>query len=410
MSELAVHGGAAAVTLPLPVWPPYREEVAEAVAEVARSDTWASAEGPYTQAFAERFATLHGARFAVPVVNGSISLEIALRALGIGRGDEVIVPAYTFITSATSVLMVNALPVFVDVTENGNLDPAAVEAAITPRTRAIMPVHFAGHSADMAAISQLAARHGVAVIEDAAQAHGATWEGRPVGAIGEFGSFSFQSSKNVTGGEGGILLTDDERLFELAWGVHTCGRMLDGEWYQHVMLGSNYRMTEFQCAAIGVQLNHLDDDVARRERGAARLTEGLNAVGGLIPVPRDERATAHAWHLYQTGFDADAFSGLTRQQVLEALWAENAPAGAGYGRPVNRQPVFSDALFDHAATGYDPERPGLRYGELSLPVSERLCAEAVWFPQNLLLAGDELIDQVVEAVAKVRAGAAGLSR
>lgn len=406
MSSLALTGGSPVVDASaVPEWPPYREEVGDAVRQVALSDGWGATNGPRTQELEKHFAARHAARHGVAVTNGSISLEIAMRALQIGRGDEVIVPAYTFIASATAVLFANALPVFVDVDAAGNIDPAAAEAAITSRTRAIMPVHFAGHSADMTALSAIAQGHDIALIEDAAQAHGAEWEGRPIGAIGAFGSFSFQSSKNLTAGEGGMLLTDDDDLAELAWSLHTCGRQRSGAWYEHIALGSNFRLTEFQSAAVLAQLSHLDADLARRERAAARLSDGLVQVGGLTPPPRDLRATMHGWHLYQAGFEADAFAGRSKAQVLAALQAEGVPVGGGYAMPLTRQPVIAEARFDHAATDYEPRRAGMAYADVEVPMAEHLCASSVWFPQHLLLGSDELIDQVVEAVAKVRAHA-----
>lgn len=410
MSELALLGGTPTVTTSHPVWPHDRDAVASALRDVAMSDIWSAADGPRKTAFEDEFARFHGATHGIAVTTGTVSLEIALHALGIGRGDEVIVPAYTFLATATSVLAVNALPVFVDVNDTTCIDPAAVEAAITPRTRAVIAVHLGGHSADMTALGDIARRHELAVIEDAAQAHGAAWEGRSVGSWGQFGSFSFQASKNMTSGEGGILTTSDDALADQAWSLHNCGRVRGGAWYAHSILGSNYRMTEFQAAALRVQLAHLSDDVTRRERAAARLSDALVSIGGLLPQPRDPRATTHAWHLFQMTYDPDAFAGLDRGRFLEALGAEGVAGSAGYGMPLNRQPVFSDTVFDHEATGYDPERPQLRYRELELPVAERLCATSVWFPQSSLLGTDEFLDQIADAVAKVRENAARLAR
>ena len=408
MTELAVLGGDPLITEPLPEWPPYRERVAAAVHEVALSDHRGAVDGPKKVELEGRFAGFQGAAHGLAVSNGTVSLEIALRALSIGSGDEVIVPAYTFLATATTVLTVNALPIFVDVLDTGCIDPAAVEAAISPRTRAIVAVHLGGQSADLTALRQIADAHDLALIEDAAQAHGAAWEGQPVGSFGDFGSFSFQASKNLTAGEGGFLTTGDPELYEMAWSFHNCGRSRTGRWYQHSVLGGNHRMTEFQAAALLTLLDELPGHVARREAAAARLTAGLAEVGGLRAAARDPRATTHAFHIYQMTYDPAAFDGLSRDAFVQALTAEGVLCSGGYGLELNRQPVFAEAHFDRKATGYDPSRPELRYGELVLPTTSRLCAETVWFYQTTLLASDAYLDRIVDAVAKVRAGASHL--
>jgi len=409
MSELALLGGSPVVAEPLPQWPPHRELVAAAVQEVALSDHWGAVDGPRKLQLESRFAAFQDAAHGLAVSNGTVSLEIALRALGIGSGDEVIVPAYTFLATATTVLTVNALPVFVDVIDTACIDPAAVEAAITPRTRAIIAVHLGGQSADLTALTAIADRYGLALIEDAAQAHGAAWEGQGVGSRGAFGSFSFQASKNLTAGEGGFLTTNDADLADLAWSFHNCGRSRTGKWYEHDVLGGNHRMTEFQAATVLTLLDKLPEQVERREAAAAHLAAGLAEVGGLTPGARDPRATTHAFHIYQMTYDPGAFGGLSRARFVEALTAEGVECSGGYGVELNRQPVFARANFDRRATSYDPDQANVRYAELDLPVTRRLCAEAVWFYQTMLLAPDSYLDRVLEAIAKVRAGAAVLA-
>lgn len=408
MSALALFGGTPLVTEPAPLWPPNRERVADAVREVALSDSWGDVNGPRKRELEDRFARFQGATHGLAVSNGTVSLEIAMRSLGIGSGDEVIVPAYTFLATATAVLTVNALPIFVDIAETGCIDPAAAEAAITSRTRAIIAVHLGGQSADLTALSELAQRYGLALIEDAAQAHGAAWEGRPVGATGAFGSFSFQATKNLNSGEGGFLTTCDADLAELAWSFHNCGRSRTGRWYQHAVLGGNHRMTEFQAAALLAQLDDLPGQIAQREHAAEKLGNGLSEIGVLVPTRRDPRATTHAYHLYQMHYDEEAMAGVLRERLVAALAAEGVPVSGGYGLGLYAQPVFAEANFDTRATGYDPARPETRYSSLDLPMTARFCREAVWFPQTMLLASDAYLDQVLDAVAKVSAEAAAL--
>lgn len=410
MSNLALLGGNPARTKPFPAWPPVTDAARTALEETLAEGVWSAADGPRKVEFERRFAEYQGATYGVAVSNGTVSLEISLAALGIGSGDEVIVPAYTFLATATSVLKMSALPVFVDIDPNtACIDPAAVEAAITERTRAIMPVHLGGHTADLDALGETATRHGIALIEDAAQAHGASWNGQRVGSLGSLGSFSFQASKNMTGGEGGMITTNDENLADLAWSFHHCGRSRSGKWYDHAILGANHRMTEFQAALLLVQLDTADEQFARRERSAATLDRELAQIEGLRPLGRDSRCTGHAHHLYQFRYDSARFGGVPRERFMEALRAEGIPCSGGYGVPLDRQPVFAKAAFDTKATGYDPDYPLTRYGQTDLPETAKLCDEAVWFTQNMLLGEDTDIADIIAAVRKIRDSAAALA-
>lgn len=407
--RLALLGGAPVRTKPFPSWPPVTDSAVAAVTAAVTDAVWSEVGGPQKTRFEREFAAYHDAAHGIAVCNGTVSLEIALRALGIGHGDEVIVPGYTFLATATAVLQVSALPVFADIEEGtGCIDPAAVEALISPRTKAIIPVHLAGHPADLDRICAIAEAHGLAVLEDAAHAHGAQWKGRGVGSFGAFGSWSFQASKNMTSGEGGILITNDDALADAAWSLHHCGRSRTGAWYEHSRLGGNYRLTEFQSALLLDQLGHLADDVARRERSAAVITAALDELDGLTPLQRDPRCTAHGYHLYQFRYHAEAFGGLPRERFVEALVAEGIPCSAGYGLPLDRQGVFADQAFDVAATGWTPDNPRTRYGRTDLPVTEGLCREGVWIPQTALLGDESDIADIVEAVGKVARSVARL--
>ncbi|MGH9881799.1 MAG: DegT/DnrJ/EryC1/StrS family aminotransferase, partial [Pyrinomonadaceae bacterium] len=229
--RLALFGGPAALTHPPPDWPLFDEADRKALFDVLESRVW----GGYHEAVAEleqRFADYHGAKHGVAVANGTVSLEIALTAAGISTGDEVIVPPITFVASATAVARIGAVPVFVDVDPDTiNLNPALAEAAITERTRAIVLVHFAGCPADLDSFTRLCRQYDLILIEDCAHAHGAAWKGQCVGSFGHFGSFSFQGSKNMTSGEGGILITNDANLAESARSIANQGRRTGGAWY-----------------------------------------------------------------------------------------------------------------------------------------------------------------------------------
>jgi dTDP-4-amino-4,6-dideoxygalactose transaminase len=404
--RLAIDGGTPVRSAPFPSWPVVDKEDEATLLAVLQSGQWGShSGGGRVAAFEREFASFQQAAHGVAVTNGTAALEVALRACGVGIGDEVIVPPYTFVATASACLTLGAFPVFVDIDpETYAIDPARVEEAITPRTKAIIAVHIGGGPADMDGVLDVAKRHGLRVIEDAAQAHGAAWRGRRVGAIGNAGTFSFQSSKNLTAGEGGIVLTDDPQLADLAWSVANVGRRRSsGEsgWYQHDVLGSNYRLTEFQGALLLSQLRRLPEQIAHRERMAARLTAGLNEVPGFRPVQRDPRVTTHAWHLYMCRYDAGAFGGRPRQEFLAALRAEGIPCSSGY-TPLYRAPAIRKAVATLEAalgrSGYaallSPER---------CPVNEWVCNEGgVWFTQRMLLGSERDVDDIVAAVRKVQ--------
>lgn len=409
MDQPALTGGIPVRTKPFPSWPPTDDTIVQAVAQAVRSGVWGDVDGEQKLEFERRFAEFQDAKHGLGVSSGTVSLQIALAALGIKAGDEVIVPAYTFLATATAVLMVNALPVFVDVDpETVNMDPAAVEAAITPRTKAIIPVHFGGQPADMDRLTDVARRHGLAVVEDAAHAHGASWNGRKVGAIGDIGCWSFQASKNMSSGEGGALTTNNDELADLAWSLHHCGRPRGGVWYDHTILGGNHRIAELQSALLLAQLEGIEEMLDRRERSAEILDRGLGAIAGLRPMTRDPRCTRHAYHLYQFRYDEDEMGGLSRDRFADAMRAEGIPISGGYPMPLYRQSLFVKAAFDHAATNYDAAYEPTKYGELDLPVSERLCRQALWFTQNMLLASDADLADILTAAEKIRSNAATL--
>lgn len=397
---LAIDGGTPVRTRPWPRWPIFDETEEQAILEVVRSGKWWSVEGTKVREFEEAFARFQDAQFAVCVTNGTAALEVALRAAHIGCGDEVIVPPYTFIATATAVLAVGATPVFVDVEEESlNIDPTKIEEAITPRTRAIIPVHIAGCPANMDGVLEVARKHNLVVIEDAAQAHAAEWKGTKVGAIGDMGCFSFQASKNLNAGEGGAVLTNNPHWADQVWSVHNVGRVRGGRWYEHHVLGSNFRMTEFQAAILLCQLQRLPEQTERRTRNAQKLTEMLSQIPGIRPPRPDPRVTRHAYHLYIFRYNKEAFAGKPREEFLKALNAEGIPCGSGY------VPLYKERVFVNRPISNDLcQRSMLKdYSQVYCPVCERACAEeAVWLPQSILLGDEEDMADIATAVAKVQ--------
>jgi len=401
MAKLAINGGPRERTTPFPSWPVWGPQEEEALLSVLKSGKWSSITGgKKTAEFEKAFAQYCGVKHAVTANNGTSTLMMALRAVGVGPGDEVIVPAYTFFATASAVLFCHAIPVFADIDyDTFCLDPGAVEAAITPRTRAIIPVHIGGRPADMDRLMEVARRRGLAVVEDCAQAHGARWKGRHVGSIGDIGSFSFQSSKNMTSAEGGIVTTDSDKVAELAWSYQNCGRVPGGAWYGHKNLGWNLRLTEFQAAILLAQLQRLDEQTAIRNRNGAYLDEHLGQIPGIEVMPRDERIDTHGYHLYIFRVNPDVL-GVDRNLFIKALAAEGIPCSPGYV-PLYKEPVFSDADGDAARFLRAIGRTDIAYRDVTLPNTERACAQGVWFSQSVLLGSEADMRSIVNAVAKV---------
>jgi dTDP-4-amino-4,6-dideoxygalactose transaminase len=392
---LAINGGMPARKATSPTWPVSGEREEELLQNVLRSGHWGELTGGMTREFARQFAAFQGAAHAVPVPNGTLALELALETLGVGHGDEVITTAYTFIATPGAILSMGAKPVLVDIDPHTNtIDPSLIEAAITPRTKAIVPVHIGGLPSDLDGVLDVANRHGIPVLEDACQAWGAAWKGRPVGAIGAMGAFSFQASKNLNAGEGGMVVTDDAALYERAWAIHDVGRRPDGTPYEPAMPGRDLRMTEWQAAILLAQLERMPEAMERRDRSARILTEGLADVPGVAPLTVDERVTRHAWHLYQVRYDPDAFGARDRGEFLRTINAEGVEATAGY-RPLTAEPALRNALRDRFGDGALADLP-------PLPHAERAGERTVWLPQTLLLGPDADMHDVVAAFRKVQ--------
>jgi dTDP-4-amino-4,6-dideoxygalactose transaminase len=402
MPHLAIAGGAPVRTKAYPAWPVWDQREIDAVTAVIRSGRWGGypEPGPHAASFAAAFAEFQGARHGICMANGTVTMTVALRALGVQLGDEVIVPAYTFAATAYAPLEAGAVPVIVDIDPNTFcIDPRAVEAAITPRTRAIIPVHVGSLMADMDAIMEIARRHNLFVVEDCAHIHGARWRDRGAGSIGDFGSFSMQSSKLLTSGEGGILLTNDDAYAEACHSLIDCGRAKDPE-EQHYRLGANLRLAELQAALLEVGLGRLAEQTATREENAAYLDEALSEIPGVRVLRRDDRLTRRAVYQYIFAIDSQAFGGASKWQICKALGAEGIPAGGGY-EPMNDYTLFRPTPENHPVAKLFPER--FDFSKLDLPVARRAFEQqAIWLNHNIFLGDRADVDDAVEAIRKVQ--------
>ena len=327
------------------------------------------AQGPEVAAFEEEFAAVVGDRACVAVNSGTSALHLALLALGVGPGDEVVVPSFTFAATANAVALTGAVPVFADIDEaTFCLDPAAVEAAVTPATRAVMPVHLYGQPADMTALQEVAERHELLVLEDAAQAHAARWRGEPVGSLGSAGAFSFYPTKNMTAGEGGMVTTADPEVERRVRLLRNQGME---KRYANEVVGFNSRMTDLHAAIGRVQLRRLAGWTEQRQRNARFLDEHL---AGSVVVPPVADGAEHVYHQYTIRVPED------RDNFARALADRGVGSGVYYPTPVHRLPSFGQSL--------------------DLPRTERAAAEVLSLPVHPGLSQEEL-ERVVEAVVAV---------
>jgi dTDP-4-amino-4,6-dideoxygalactose transaminase len=402
----AVLGGAPVRQRDYPSWPVWDEHERTALLDVLDAGGWWQGNGKVAATFAADFAAYHGATFGMALTNGTHTLEAALVACDVGEGDEVIVPGMTFVASAAAVLAVNATPVLVDIdADTLCIDPAAAEAAITPRTKAIVAVHVAGAAADLDALTELCARHGLRLIEDCAHAHGTFWRGRGVGSWGDFGSFSMQRSKLMTAGEGGVLICNDEALRDAAWAYADCGRV-KGQWfYHHATYGSNLRMTEWQGAVLSGQLQRFPDQNRTRNDNAVALNAALDEIPGVRTPRRDPRMDSQGNYCFVFHYDAEQFAGLPLRNFEAALAAEGIPMGVSYPSltdlAVFRNRNFAPRLREHA--------PTIDYSTQHLPRAEHAAASTVWLQHRLLLAEREDVLDVARAVARIQAHAADIA-
>ena len=414
MSELAILGGPKTRREPYPQWPVWDQRDIEAVTEVIKSGQWGGYPypGPKTAELAKKFAELQGGGYAVPMTNGTVTMEVALRAAGVGWGDEVIVPAYTFQATASAPMAAGAVPVIVDVDPNTYcLDAKATAKAITSKTKAIIPVHLGANMADMDAIMELAEQHDLLVVEDCAHAHGAKWNGQGAGTIGHFGSFSLQSSKTLTSGEGGILLCKTPELAAKAASIIDCGRphALGGGAQDPnglSVMGANYRLSELQAALALVGIERFPAQAKQREEMAAYMDESLSEIPGVRVMNHDARHTTRSFYRYIFAIDTSEF-GMEHDVLCAALDAEGIDCWKGYEAMHNYE-LFQPQKSRLAVPSAFPEY--FKFEEMNLPEATRACEhEAVWLDEAIFRAGPKGVDDAVKAIRKIQVNAKELN-
>ncbi len=394
---LAIDGGAPVRTTPFHRWPVFDEREVEALREVVESGNWGGFPSPNVQAarFAEAFAAYQTARFGVCTSSGTTAIEVALKAAGVRAGDEVIVPALTFVATAAAALYMGAAPVFADIdADTWCVDPDAVERAITERTKAVIAVHLGSRMTDMDRIVEIGRRRGLRVIEDCAHMQGGFWQGKGAGSIGDLGCFSFQNSKLMTAGEGGIVLTSDEELASLCHAYVDCGRLRPGDKpsYSQGVFGWNYRITEFQAAVLRVQLERLLEQTRVREGNKRLLTERLARIEGVATLEEDPRVTTPSGYGFYFKYFAEACGGVSRNRFVAALRAEGIPASGDF-----YSPVYKDSLFAWRDTDVPVD-----YSDVRCPNAERAAfEESVWLPHQLFLGPPEDTEDIAAAIEKV---------
>ncbi|NHW00168.1 MAG: DegT/DnrJ/EryC1/StrS family aminotransferase [Thaumarchaeota archaeon] len=394
---LAIKGGKPVRTKPWPAWPVYDERETKALEETLKSRFWGGGvgeSGPKEKEFEEKFSMFHGCSHGVCVSSGTEALHLALLSIGIGAGDEVIVPALTFWATGSAVLMAGGNPVIVDVDkESYCMSFEEVEKSITSRTKAIISVYNYGNSPDMDKLFEIAEKHGLALIEDCARAHGFMWRNKPAGSIGDIGCFSFQQGKFMTAGEGGIIITNNRLYAERCRALRTCGRIRGDDVYsvgvEYWWNWWNFRMTQFQAAILLVQLERLEEQTKTRQANSEYLSMRLSEIEGITTLKIDERLTRHQPWPYLFKYDSKCFENIPVERFVEALKAEGIPCST------IDHPPLSMTLTARGSRSRIIRKP-------KYPVAESAIREAVTLPQSIFLGTKEDMDDVVEAIVKIK--------
>ena len=405
---LALQGGTPVRSEPFPSWPQTHELDEANILKSLRNHRWCTFDGEFIPKFENAWAQKVGSRGCVMTPCGTHAIHLALELMGVGPGDEVLVSPFTYIATIDAILLCYALPVFVDSdVKTFQLDPDDIEHRITAHTRAILPVHILGASADLDRILAIAKKHNLPVIEDACQGHMAEWRGKKLGTLGTVGCFSFQESKNLPGGEAGAVVSDNEDLIAKAYMFRDFGR--DPKNGSYAVRGTKYRISDFAAAVLMAQLTRFDDLCARREKHAAYLQGELKKIPGIIPQEHYPECTRQNYYFFGFRYDQEHFKGASRSRVVEALEAEGIPVGPIYP-PLNKEPFIEQNFGSRGFRAVFSKKRLDQYREQNhCPHNDELCATSLYLGQEMLIGTKKDVDDVVEAFSKVQKHAATLA-
>lgn len=403
--KAAILGGPRAFTGSFSEWPIIGQVERDELLQVVNSGGWCRLGNKTAPRFENEYQKFTGAKKALGVSSGTTALQTMLGALDIGPGDEVIIPPYTFIATYNVIVQNYALPIFADVDiESFQIDAKKIELAITKNTKVLMPVHIGGSPFDVDKVLEVSKKHNIPLIEDACQAHLAEWKEKCVGNFGLGGAFSFQESKNLSSGEGGAIITNDDAFYQDCYSFHHQGQGADAASLVpgSGTRGSNFRLTEFQAAILLAQMTRLSEQVKRRWENAQYLTKMLKEISGITPAKLYNGTTKSAYHLYMFRYDKKRFSGMSRAQFINALNAEGVPCSAGYTSMPREKYVTNLVHNKHYLSIYGEKRMKEWLDSLSCPQNDKLCdEEAVWFTQTMLLGNKKDMEQIAEGIRKI---------
>jgi len=408
--ELAVLGGQPVRTKRFPSWPIIDETDEKSVLSALRSGSWSR--GKLVTTVEERFAELMGAKYCLLTGCGTHSLNTSLHVLGIGAGDEVLTTPYTFVATVDAILLEDALPIFVDIDpETFQINPDKLEEKITENTKAILPVHINGGVANMDKITSIARKYNLKVIEDACQSIFAEWRGKKVGTLSDLGCFSFQNSKNLTCGEGGAILGDDEKVMDRCYSFHNFGRpkgrYMPRDRGGHPILGTKYRISTIHAALLNTQMNRVEEQTTKRSENAGYLTSRLNEIPGIIPQKEYRETTRTAYYTYPFRYKKEHFNDIPREKFLSALRAEGIPCSWGLGVlegfPINREGLIEETLNSKTFQKiYSKQRLNKYREQNHCPECDQLSEEVAGFSGTGPLLGTKKdMDDIADAILKI---------
>lgn len=402
-SKLALLGGEPVRTKHWPGWPVWGQTEEKAVLAAYQTRSWSR--GRYVSKFESEYAKMMGTKRALGTTNGTHALIVSLKMLGIGLGDEVITGPYSFIATFDSIMLNGALPIFVDTDrESFQIDASKIEAKITKNTKAILPIHILGLPAEMDKIMAIAKKHNLFVVEDACQGHMAVYKGKKCGSIGDAGCFSFQTSKNLPCGEGGAIISDNEKLMDRCHSFHDFGRAIGEEARSlggNIRLGTKCRMAEYQAALLLAKMELLEEQTNTRDANAKYLTSKIKDIPCINVVKLYDGVERGAYHLYPFRYNREQFNNLSRGKFMSALSAEGIPCSGGYGQ-VNKGAWFENTLNSpNFQKFYSKEQLDWCREANHTPENAKMCNEAVWFGQNMFLGTKKDMDDIADAISKV---------